>query len=265
MDVAEKKPLAGPLAVVREPEGECLAVGHQQRYTIMVRNGDRMEPVDIRWTPAFDNDFVSWRPPVLTAKKQGHEQPFSATMGSQHVSWTTRTVGAPPPVADQLPPPSERPDKVRLATPQKQPVRLPVQAQFSEFKVLAIYPGRSPVNVTGQATLSVECPKGQPVALAVGDGHFTAEQPGKASAWAEFNGVRSAQAIEFEVVPESKPQSLRIEPDKLTLKPGDTTRLRALGFVGAGDQERTVGDLTERPSWSGSRTGRKWRRWKGRS
>ena len=89
--------------MTREPEGDTLLVGSQQRYHVMVKTGDGQVPAQgVRWLRDFDNDYVSWKAPVLTAKKPGHEQRLGAMVGDQQVFWTTRTAanGEPPPASE---------------------------------------------------------------------------------------------------------------------------------------------------------------------
>ena len=108
-------------------------------------------------------------------------------------------------------------------------------------------PDRPSVDVSQQATLSVEGADPSQPALSVGQGRLTAEQPGKATVRAEFNGVRSAEGLSVEVIPQSDVQTLRIEPTNFVLKPDETTRLRVLGFAGSGEQQQSVGEITARP------------------
>ena len=62
---------ADRLVAVRQPGGQYLPVGSQQRYTIMVEDKDgRREPAsDVRWSGDFENKYVKWQAPVLTAKE----------------------------------------------------------------------------------------------------------------------------------------------------------------------------------------------------
>ena len=89
------------LVVVREPGGEYLAVGERQRYAIVVEKGEAREPAaQIAWPDDFENEFVRWQAPVLTAKKAGYRQWLRAEVGGRAVLWHTTTyqpgAGQPP-------------------------------------------------------------------------------------------------------------------------------------------------------------------------
>ena len=61
---------AARLFALREPGGQYLPVGSQQRYTIMVEKDGHQEPAtDVRWPGDFENQYVKWQAPVLTAKE----------------------------------------------------------------------------------------------------------------------------------------------------------------------------------------------------
>jgi hypothetical protein len=65
----------GSLVVDREPHGKYLPVDRSQRYTIMVEKvGGREPAAEVHWPADFENEFVRWQAPVLTAKQAGYTQ-----------------------------------------------------------------------------------------------------------------------------------------------------------------------------------------------
>lgn len=247
IQIGDKTP-SGPLVVVREPQGEELPAGSQQRYCLMVESGARQEPaVDVRWQPPFENDYVRWDPPVLSAKKQGHQQRLSASAGDRETSFTTRIVGPAPEPSDDVPPPSGKPTAVRIVTGQRQPITIPVGARFDEFRVEAVFDQGPPNDVTREAALSVESDESSPAPVAVFDGRISAERPGRAVVSAEYNGVKSSDGLSVEVVDDLVLTAIELVPAAVELRVGETADLQANGFTGGGNERRSVGDVT---SWA---------------
>ena len=59
----------------REPGGKLLPVGQSQRYAVLVEKDGHQEPAaDVHWPGNFENEYVKWEAPVLTAKKEGYTQ-----------------------------------------------------------------------------------------------------------------------------------------------------------------------------------------------
>ena len=100
---------AARLVAVREPGGQYLPVGSQQRYTIVVVDKDgRQEPAsDVRWSGNFENRYVKWQAPVLTAKEAGAVQCLRADVGGRTVLLHTATYvpGTLAPATVPTPPP----------------------------------------------------------------------------------------------------------------------------------------------------------------
>lgn len=89
-------PPLGTVRIVRDPPGEQLAVGRQQRYTVVVGDGPQRRPAEgVTWLPPFENDWVRWEPPTLVALRPGHEQRLEARLGDQTLPFATRTVQPP--------------------------------------------------------------------------------------------------------------------------------------------------------------------------
>ena len=244
--VQSEPPPSGPLAVLREPEGEELPVGSRQRYAIVVRTGDRHEPAaGVQWQSPFENDYVIWDPPVLAAKRAGHEQRLTATVGQQSIAWTTRTVrpATPPP----LPPPrQDKPSAVRILSPQQPPITIPVGARFDDFRVEAVFSDHTTSDVTGQATLLIECADAQQAPVCVQGGRLCGDRPGSAVVRAEYNGVRSADGLNVRVE-QVTPTAVQIEPRSLEMQSEESITLRLNGFVGSGSERTALGDIASQP------------------
>lgn len=247
INVKAAPPTDGPLEVVRTPCGERLPVHQQQSYRIAIRNGDKLEPAaNVQWQPAFENDFVRWAPPILEAKQPGHQQRLEATVGSQRIGWSTRTTEIVEcrPKPGSAPP--EKPNEVRFVTNQKQPIVIADQAEFTDYRVEAEFPGGKTRDVTREASLSVDCsdPKQPPVI--VKEGRLCAERPGTAKVQANFRDVPASAPLVLEV---GNPTltSLEIEPNALELEKGRTREVRVKGYSGSGDSRAMIGDVTDRP------------------
>lgn len=241
-------PPRGPLAVVREPEGEDLQVDAQQRFTIVVDvDGTPVPAVDVKWQPAFENDYVRWDPPVLIAKRSGHEQRLSASVGEEKLSFTTRTVDAT--LAEpELALPTEKPEEVRIVADQPQPIVLPVGTRFSSFRVEAILAQDRPeINVTREALLQVVGSADAAAPIALIGGEVVCQRPGDAEISAEFNGVKAKENLRFKVVEELELASLAIEPSSVRLAVGERVTLHVQGFTGSQDNPLDVGDITALP------------------
>ncbi len=100
---------AARVLVVREPPGEYLPIGMRQRYSVVVEKDGVREPVaNVRWPDDFENEYVRWDAPVLTAREPGHEQWFEAEAGGRVVRFRTATINpirgiGEKPVARELP------------------------------------------------------------------------------------------------------------------------------------------------------------------
>ncbi len=245
IEVKDSEAISGPIIVIREPKGEALPVGSQQRYSLMIEaDGKQVPAVDVRWQPAFENEYVCWDPPVLQAKKQGHVQRLIASAGGKETSFTTRIVGPAVEPAEYVPPRTDRPAAVRIVTDQDQPITIPAGAQFDDFRVEATFDKGMPNDVTREALLTAKStdPNTAPVAIALG--RIEGKRPGRAVVFAQYNGVKSKNGLAIVVVDEIAPDAIDIVPASIELSVGETMDLRATGFVGRGDQRKTLGDVT---------------------
>jgi len=234
------------LTILREPGGEEVPVGARQRYTAMLNRGGQQEPAtDVVWTPPFENDFVRWDPPVLTARRPGHEQRLWASVGDGRVPFTTRTVS--PPRGGRPPDPAPGPSAVRIVSDAPTPVVVPVRAEFDDFAVQAIYPNGPPQDVTQFATLRIECDDPQQPPVAIEQGRIAGQRPGMAVVRAEYSGVRSAEGLPVEVVESVDYTALEIEPPEVNMAERETCSLKVKGFIGSPSEPQSVGYVTRRP------------------
>lgn len=238
-------PTPGSLSVVREPEGEELFVDQRQRYTVMVGTGEQQEPaVGTQWQPPFENDYIRWEPPYLTAKRQGHVQRLEASVGDQTVRWETRTVESDDdPFAPIEKPPA--PEELRIVSDQPQPIVIPVPSDFADFRVEGVFPGDVVRDLTRGSTLIVLSDDPENVPLAVQGGQLRALRPGTATIQAQYKGVATSEGLQMEVIGDLPPEySLEIQPASLEVPVGETRSFRVEGFQGTGDDRRSLGDVT---------------------
>ena len=232
--------------VLREPAGRYLPVGSQQRYSIAVKKNGQTEPVaSIEWPADFENDYVRWQAPVLTAKRPVHQQWFRAEVdgsaagseGRRVVLFHTTTYQ--PGRFDRAPPRVDRPEKVEILTDQPQPVRLPVGAQFDDFRVVIHFPDGFTRLVTKKATLRTsEPPASTPLTASMG--RLVGVRPGATRVHAEFDGVSSTQPLSVVVTTEVDVDEIRIAPAPIALQPGESYALEIRGYKGG----NSVGIIT---------------------
>lgn len=241
VEIGASPPPSGPLVVVREPSGDDLEVGREQRYSIWVDGPDgRVPATDVRWEAPFENDDVQWLPPVLRAKRPGREQWLTVQVGDETLRFRTRTVPAAPAPQASTPPPAATPEEVRIVCEAGSPVRLAPRARFTDFRVEALYSGGRVRNVTSEAALRLADDSTAPsVSLAAGE--VTAIRAGKAEMRAMYQGVPSVGGLSFDVADDLVPDALELRPDTFALAVGERSRLRVEGRLDG----RSVGEVTD--------------------
>ena len=153
---------AARLFALREPGGQYLPVGSQQRYTIMVEKDGHQEPAtDVRWPGDFENQYVKWQAPVLTAKEAGAVQWLRADVAGRTVLVRTTTYAPGKFVVEPAVNP-EAPVEILILSDQGEAVRFPVGAQFDDFRVEARYPDGMTRLVTKKALLTTPEPAPAP-------------------------------------------------------------------------------------------------------
>ncbi|MFW5692653.1 MAG: hypothetical protein ACOCWL_00410 [Thermoguttaceae bacterium] len=228
------------LVVHREADGMFLAEGDSQRYTIMVRQGDETEPAaDVRWMPDFENDYVRWQAPVLTAKRAGYEQRLRARVGDRNVLLRTVTYRPGAGYGEPLPGGGDRPVAVRIISDQGPAVEFPVGARFDDFRVEAEYDDGFTRVVTRQARFRTPEPSNE-APLTPSGGMLVGVRPGQTTVSATFEGVSTQEGLQATVTPEANPDALRLRPSPATIMPGETVSMEVEGFK----QKRSIGLLT---------------------
>jgi len=233
---------AARVLVIREPGGEYLPVGQKQRFAIVVeKDGQRQPAAAIVWPEDFENEYVRWEAPVLTAKKAGYQQWLRAQVGERNVLWHTSTYS--PSRYHGFTPREDQPAAVLVLSDQGQSVRFPVGALFAadkaDFRVEARYPDGFTRVVTKKATFRMS-PAGENSSVTAVGGRLRGVRPGSTDVYAEFEGVRSKQPLSCEVTAEVDIDQLRISPAPVTIRPGETYPLTANGYKNG----KTVGILS---------------------
>jgi hypothetical protein len=217
------------LELVRAPGGQFLPVGRQQHYAIdVVTDRGREPPANIQWPADFENEFVRWQAPVLTAKQPGYVQRLWATVGDRQVLFRTVTV-EPWEIYGEQPPSGDRPVDVAIISDQGDSVQFSVGAEFEDFRVIATYADGFKRRVTREAVLStLEKPQDAP--LAARDGKLVGVRRGKTTVNAEFEGVRSKKGLQVEVLATLDIDEIRLNPARVSLLRGENYSLEAEGF-----------------------------------
>jgi hypothetical protein len=225
-------PSDAPLVLDREPGGEFLPVGHQQRYTILAEKGGAKEPVaNVQWPDNFENDYVRWEAPVLTAKKAGYQQWLRAQVGERTVLFRTSTYEPgrfQQPAEEDFGPLKAVHFKRDNDRPLK--VRFPVGADFNDFDVLAEYEDGFTRKITKKATYSTSEPAATAPVAAVG-GRLRGVRPGKTTVNAAFEGQNTKKRpLEVEVVDKVDIDEIRVNPATVMMGQNETVALEAVGY-----------------------------------
>ncbi len=230
----------------REPGGKLLPVGQSQRYSVLVNKDGHSEPAaDVHWPENFEDEYVKWEAPVLTAKKEGYTQFLRAEVGGRNVLWHTTTYRpgeyGPPPDRTIIDEPT--PDLVKIFSqqgPQQvQQVRFAVGAVFDDFKVEVHYPDGYTRFVTKKAILRTPEPAAAALVTAE-QGKLIGLRPGTTNVTAEFQGLASQVPLTVVVTPDVEIDEIAVEPRDLPMRPGETHELRAIGYKDG----KSAGDIT---------------------
>ncbi|MHB8897414.1 MAG: hypothetical protein ACYC6Y_01565 [Thermoguttaceae bacterium] len=228
------------LRVDREPGGRYLPIGQSQRYRIVLQRGDAQETAaEVVWPPDFDNDYVRWRAPILSATQAGYQQWLTARVGGRTVRFDVQTIDPMQP--STLPP--RRPDQpveVRVVSDQGLSVTLPVGALFDDFRVEALYEDGFVRMVTRKATMRLGGGELRgPVSFS--EGTMIGVQPGSAVVEAEFDGVSSKGGLQVTVSDKIDIDEIRVSPELVKLLPGESVALEAIGYKGGNSIGRITG------------------------
>ena len=243
----DAKDPAARLVLDREPGGKLLPVGQSQRYSVLVEKDGHFEPAtDVHWPENFEDGYVRWEAPVLTAKREDYTQFLRAEVGGRTVLWHTTSYR---PGEFSPEPQEEKPDLVRIFSQQGprpgvpgttvQQVRFPVGATFTDFKVEVRYTDGFTQFVTKKAVLST--PEPASGALVTADhGKLIGLRPGTTNVAAEFRGLTSKVPLTVVVTPDVEIDEITVEPGLLPLRPGETYEPRIFGYKDG----KPAGDIT---------------------
>jgi hypothetical protein len=237
------------LQVDREPSGRYLPIGQSQRYQILLRQGGSQETAaDAVWPPDFENDYVRWRAPILSARQAGYQQWLTASVGGRAVRFDVQTIDPMQPSA--LPP--RRPDQpieVRVVSDQGPAVAFPAGAVFDDFRVEAQYEDGFVRMVTRKATMRLGGGELRgPVSFS--EGTMIGVTPGSTVVEAEFDGVASDGSLQVTVSEKLDIDEIRITPELVKILPGEAVVLEATGYRAG----KSIGRITDMASlqWSSS-------------
>jgi hypothetical protein len=236
-------PAGARLVVDREAPGPYVPIGKAQRYSVLVEKDGHNEPAaDVHWPADFENDYVKWQAPVLTAKREGYTQFLHAEVGGRNVLWHATTY-RPGEYADE--PPATKPDWVKIFRQQGpqhvHSVQFPVGATYTDFKVEVHYPDGYTRFVTKKAFLTTSDPAAT-ATLTAEHGKLIGLRPGKTKISAEFQGVVSSdkEPLEAEVLADVDIDKIAIEPGSAVLRPGENYELHAIGYKNG----QSIGDIS---------------------
>ncbi|MDO4573674.1 MAG: hypothetical protein Q4D98_00505 [Planctomycetia bacterium] len=228
------------LLVRRYPAGRLLPVGQAQSYSIWMKKGEVEEPApNVRWTPDFENEYLTWSAPVMEATKAGLTQWITAKVGDRAVRFFTQTMD--PFVPGEVPPPREGdPSAVRILSNSGTEVSMAVGAKYVDYRVEAEYPDGFIRVVTKDANLHPIA--GDKSIVSPSNGELTAVKPGKVTFIAEYMGVDSEEPpLTLNVTESVDVDELRLEPDKdIRMLPNETVTFRLHGYK----EKKSVGLLT---------------------
>jgi hypothetical protein len=142
---------------------------------------------------------------------------------------------APLVAAPREPPPSV----VRVLSDQGAAVSFAVGTSFDDFRVVAEYTNGITRLVTKRATIRTsQAPDQAP--LTASGGRLTGVRPGQTVLQAEFAGVYSQQGLAVTVTSQIEADEIRVVPSPVTLLPGETLALEAMGFKAG----KSIGSLS---------------------
>ena len=241
----DAKDPAARMVLHREPGGKFLPLGQSQRYAVLVEKEGHQEPAaDVLWPGNFENEYVRWETPVLTAKKEGYTQFLRAEAGGRSVLWHATTYRPGDFVdTEPVPPDEPKPDWVKIFSqqgPQQvQDVRFPVGATFTDFKVEVHYPDGYTRFVTKKCILRPSEPPAT-APLTAEHGKFLGLRPGSTKVTAEFQGMASKDPLNVVVTADVEIDKIAVEPAIVPLRPGETYELKAVGYKDG----KSAGDIT---------------------
>jgi len=131
----------------------------------------------------------------------------------------------------KVPPLEGEPEEIRIVSDQGPGVRFPVGAEFDDFRIEARYPDGMTQLITKKATMKAPgSPSESPVTFA--RGRILGVRPGRAVIQAEYAGLTTDKGLEVEITAEPEMDQMRLRPAPVSLLPGETAPLEAVGLNG---------------------------------
>jgi len=210
-------------AIVEVGPGHRLAARSAGQTEVEVRQGSAAKLVSVVVTPA---GAPAVTPPEAGKKEEEKEKEKKEEKG-------------PPSIAAAPPDTRGKPSEVAILSDQGPSVRVPVGADFGDFRVEARYPDGFTRIVTRSAALRTpEDAAAAPVSFSGGKMH--GGRPGKTVVQAEFAGVAAKQGLEVEVTSTADIDEIRLTPSAASILPGETIALEATGY----QKGKSVGSLS---------------------
>lgn len=204
-------------AIVEVGPGHRLAARSAGQTDVEVRQGSAAKLVGVVVTPAAT-------PPEAGKKEEEKEK--------EEKKGTPSIAAVPPDTRG-------KPSEVAILSDQGPAVRVPVGADFGDFRVEARYPDGFTRIVTRSAALRTpEDAAAAPVSFSGGKMHGV--RPGKTVVQAEFAGVAAKQGLEVEVTSTADIDEIRLTPSPANILPGETIALEATGY----QKGKSVGSLS---------------------
>ncbi len=218
------------LFVKRQPGGKLLPEGRAQQYSVWMRKGELEEPApNVRFTPDFENEFLTWEAPTVYATKAGYTHWFQAKVGDRAVRWHVQTVNPFIP-GEAAPLPEGAPSEVRLLSNSGTEVEMAVGSRYVDYRVEAEWPDGTVRFVTNDAVLHPM--DGDKTIVSPQNKQLLGLKPGKVTFIAEYMGVDSTEPkLTITVTPEIEADALKLEPTKdIRMIPGDSVQFNVHGY-----------------------------------
>jgi len=152
-----------------------------------------------------------------------------------------------------------KPASLRLVSSQANPIKLPVGAEFSDWRVEAVADDGTVTNFSDLATLVVGEDSAVDTlgnlldsdsngvkantAVVISNSRIAAVKAGNATVQAVYGGIRTKTGLKFEVADALDIDEIQLSPDRMNLLVGESASLSAEGFKDG----KSVGDITNHP------------------
>lgn len=234
--VTVKSGIAGPVKLHLEADPAALGSGDAGNSRLTAVSGE--SAVDL--VPELA-EFSSSNPGVLTVNKTNGAYramgPGESTVTAKHPASSNPASAK---IAVAAPPPKKRdiPIAVRILSDQGPAVQLAVGTEFDDFRVEAEYADGVTRLATKKATLRPS-QSADLSPLTASRGRLVGVRSGQTTVQAEFDGVHSQKGLGVTVTGEVEIDQIVLRPSPVTILPGETLNLEAIGQKGG----KSVGSL----------------------